>query len=181
MNTGAVFTAKYQSPVGELLLSANENALTGLWIEDQKHYGATLPNNTEENPDSPVIKAAALWLDRYFGGERPAPNELSLEPMGSDFQRMVWDILCHIPYGEVMTYGDIAKEIARRKGLGRMSAQAVGGAIGHNPISIIIPCHRVIGANGSLTGYAGGTELKQRLLSFEGVNTEVLILPPNKK
>ena len=177
MNAGAVFTAKYSSPVGELLLSANEKALTGLWIEGQKHYGAALPDNTTDNLDFPIIKAAALWLDRYFGGERPAPGELPLEPMGSDFRRMVWDILLHIPYGEVITYGDIAKEIALKKGIDRMSAQAVGGAVGRNPISIIIPCHRVIGANGDLTGYDGGIALKQRLLSFEGVNMEALFIP----
>lgn len=168
MNAGAVFTAKYKSPVGKLLLSANEKALTGLWIEGQKHYGALLSHISEENSNSPIIKSATLWLNRYFNGEKPAPGELPLEPKGSDFQRMVWDILLHIPYGEVITYGDIAKEIALKKGIDRMSAQAVGGAVGRNPISIIIPCHRVIGANGELTGYDGGIAIKQQLLSFEG-------------
>lgn len=115
------------------------------------------------------LKRTRAWLDRYFRGERPQAGELTLGPVGSGFQKAVWRFLCQIPYGQVTTYGEIGKKIAASQGLSSMSAQAVGGAVGHNPISIIIPCHRVIGANGSLTGYAGGVEKKRWLLEWEGV------------
>lgn len=110
---------------------------------------------------------AKQWLNQYFSGEKPLSEELSLKPKGSEFRKLVWEILCKIPYGEVTTYGEIAKEVAQILQKDKMSAQAVGGAVGHNPISIIIPCHRVIGASGDLTGYAGGVELKKKLLDFE--------------
>ena len=114
-----------------------------------------------------ILRKTKFWLDRYFAGEKPDMDELSLAPQGSEFCKMVWGILCEIPYGEVTTYGEIAKKVAERTGKKSMSAQAVGGAVGHNPISIIIPCHRVIGADGSLTGYAGGIEKKVKLLELE--------------
>ena len=118
-----------------------------------------------ENNSLEVFKSAKNWLDRYFAGQKPDLKELPLKPQGTEFQKKVWKILCEIPYGNVITYGDIAK---RLNPLSR-SAQAVGGAVGHNPISIIIPCHRVVGANNSLTGYAAGIETKKKLLELEGV------------
>lgn len=116
-------------------------------------------------------------MDRYFKGERPEIAELPLAPIGGEFRQTVWKILCEIPYGQVITYGEIAKKIAQKRGLNRMSAQAVGGAVGHNPISLIIPCHRVVGTNGSLTGYSGGLDKKIRLLEFEGVDMSNLYRP----
>ena len=118
----------------------------------------------------PILQQAGRWLDRYFAGERPAVNELPLAPVGSDFRQEVWKILCEIPYGQTTTYGEIAQKLSARLGRERMSARAVGGAVGHNPISIIIPCHRVVGSNGRLTGYAGGLERKIKLLTHEGVD-----------
>ena len=129
-----------------------------------------------ENDGLPVFSSARLWLDRYFAGEMPLPSELPLRPNGGDFRHAVWKILCGIPYGEVTTYGAIAKKIAAKSGRPR-SAQGVGGAVAHNPISIIIPCHRVVGANGSLTGYAGGIEAKIRLLEHEGVDVSRFFTP----
>jgi methylated-DNA-[protein]-cysteine S-methyltransferase len=117
------------------------------------------------------------WLDRYFDGEKPDLSELPLAPTGGEFRRMVWDILCEIPYGEVVTYGDIAKKMAQKMKRKSMSSQAVGGAVGHNPISIIIPCHRVVGSNGSLTGYAGGIDKKIKLLELEGADISSLFVP----
>ena len=124
-----------------------------------------------------VLKEAKEWLDRYFAGEKPLINELKLAPEGSDFRKAVWKILCEIPYGETFTYGEIAETLAKRNGVKKMSAQAVGGAVGHNPISIIIPCHRVVGKNGSLTGYAGGVDKKQKLLALEGADMSALFVP----
>lgn len=122
----------------------------------------------KEEPDTGILPRTKEWLDRYFAGKRPAISELALAPAGSEFRRAVWKILCEIPYGEVTTYGEIARKIAKQLGMESMSAQAVGGAVGHNPISIIIPCHRVVGSDGSLTGYAGGLEKKLWLLTLEG-------------
>lgn len=159
-----MYIMKYNSPVGILTLGEENGALIGLWMENQKY-----------NPDlsrakvrcTEVLAQAAAWLDRYFAGLQPSPAELPLAPKGSPFRQAVWEILCTIPYGQTTTYAAIAAEIAKQRGLARMSAQAVGGAVGHNPISIIIPCHRVLGTDGSLTGYAGGLERKQQLLDFE--------------
>ncbi len=164
-----IYTTNYHSPVGEILLAESQGSLTGLWIESQ------IPCNgfsgTEiGKKETPVLIQTKNWLDRYFSGEKPEIRELSLSPAGSDFRQKVWKILCRIPYGTTMTYGDIAKEISGFSGTKKMSAQAVGGAVGHNPISIIIPCHRVIGVNGNLTGYAGGITLKIELLTHEGVD-----------
>lgn len=161
-------TTTYLSPVGKLTLAAEDDCLTGLWIEGQKHFGQGLEGNVTVCPDYPVLLAAARWLDRYFAGQRPEPEELPIKLWGSEFCSRVLDILYHIPYGETMTYGEIAGLL----NMGKMSAQAVGGAVGHNPIGIIIPCHRVLGAGGKLTGYAAGTEKKLWLLRHEGVIME---------
>ena len=151
------------SPLGGLILASDGEALTGLWLPGQKYFGATLKNDAEERADLPVFAQARAWLEAYFAGRRPDPRQLPLAPQGSAFRKRVWAILLDIPYGETVTYGQIAREI------GCASAQAAGGAVGHNPISIIVPCHRVLGARGDLTGYAGGLQAKRFLLRLEGV------------
>jgi methylated-DNA-[protein]-cysteine S-methyltransferase len=138
----------------------------GLWFNGQKYF-PTATDTWQHKPDHPVLANLCAWLDSYFAGE-PQPFTGKLAPAGSAFRQEVWQELLRIPYGATTTYGAIAKELANRRGLGRFSAQAVGGAVGHNPISIVIPCHRVVGSNGSLTGYAGGLEKKQILLALEG-------------
>ncbi len=153
------YTYNYSSPLGEILLAANDNGLTGLWFYGAKYFAADLEDERTEKL-TPVLRQTLRWLDIYFSGSEPdfmPPLELH----GSDFRRRVWAELAKIPYGETVTYGEIAKK------LGVKSAQAVGGAVGHNPVSIIVPCHRVLGADGSLTGYAGGTDKKARLLELE--------------
>lgn len=159
-------THSYRSPLGMITLTSDGKALTGLWFEGQKYYGSTLSRSHEERM-LPVFEQTDTWLDLYFSGKVPdfTPH-LCLK--GTVFRKAVWDILLTIPYGKTMTYGEIAGVIARHTGTTGMSARAVGGAVGHNPISIIIPCHRVIGSSGSLTGYAGGLERKTRLLTLEG-------------
>lgn len=159
------YTHHYDSPLGGITLASDGEALTGLWFDGQKYFQATLGREHEEK-DLPIFEQARHWLDLYFGGEIPDFTP-PLKPKGTAFQKAVWDILRSIPYGQTMTYGEIAARIAAQKGLAQMSAQAVGGAVGHNPISILIPCHRVVGSNGSLTGYAGGIERKERLLRLE--------------
>lgn len=153
------YTYNYSSPAGEILLAANDNGLTGLWFYGAKYFAADLEDARTEKL-TPVLRQTLRWLDTYFSGSEPdfmPPLELH----GSNFRRRVWAELEKIPYGETVTYGEIAKK------LGVKSAQAVGGAVGHNPVSIIVPCHRVLGADGSLTGYAGGTDKKARLLELE--------------
>lgn len=146
--------------------------LIGLWLEGQKYYLSNIKTETKRKDDDKVLVETKKWLDRYFNGESPSINELEINPIGSEFRKAVWKILCDIPYGKVLTYSDIAKIIAKKKGIEKISAQAVGGAVGHNPISIIVPCHRVVGKDGSLTGYAGGIDRKVYLLNHEGVNLE---------
>lgn len=152
-------------------MASDGRHLTGLWLDQQKYFADTLPANAQPKSDVPVFDQTKAWLDRYFKGEKPEISELPLAPIGGEFRQAVWKILCDIPYGQVMTYGEIAKKIAQQQGRKSMSSQAVGGAVGHNPISLIIPCHRVIGTNGSLTGYAGGIDVKMTLLHLEGVDT----------
>ena len=158
-----MFQMEYASPVGKLTLASDGENLTGLWIAGQKYFAAGTPTNLPVCDDLPVFLQARDWLDRYLAGKRPAASELPLAPQGSAFRQSVWRILCEIPYGQTVTYGEIAKRLSCK------SAQAVGGAVGHNPISIIIPCHRVLGSDGSLTGYAGGVDKKIWLLAHEGV------------
>lgn len=163
-----ICTAYYNSPIGKMLLAERNHALIGIWIEGQEKAIDSWKEEKQERKDSPVLSQTKQWLDHYFKGEKMEIGSLPLAPEGSEFRRAVWKILCEIPYGQVTTYGKIAKRIASDRKLEHMSAQAVGGAVGHNPVSIIIPCHRVIGADGSLTGYAGGVEKKVRLLELEG-------------
>ena len=146
-------------------------------MENQKYYLSNFKEEIVETQNLEVLVKKKKWLDKYFNGENPDIKELELNPIGSEFRKSVWEILKKIPYGEVTTYSDIAKEIAKQKGIEKMSAQAVGGAVGHNPISIIIPCHRVVGTNGSLTGYAGGIKKKLYFLELEKVNMDKLFVP----
>ena len=159
-----IYTWKYDSPLGPLTLAEEDGALVGLWMQGQKYFPRDLK---ARQGFTPTLEQTAAWLDRYFAGCRPEMSALSLNPKGSEFRREVWDILRRIPYGETTTYAAIAAQIAKNRGISRMSAQAVGNAVGHNPISILIPCHRVVGSGGSLTGYAGGLERKQWLLDWE--------------
>lgn len=164
------YSCSIETPLGNMTAAAENGALVGLWFVAQKHY----PSATASwacDPDHPVFAALRLRLSRYFSGTNAEDkqDELQLAPQGSPFQMAVWAALQRIPYGETVTYGEIAKEMARAAGLCTMSAQAVGGAVGHNPISILIPCHRVVGCNKKLTGYAGGLDKKEALLRLEGV------------
>lgn len=165
----SLYKTYYDSPIGKLLLVSDNNNLIGLWIKNQKYYLGSLKENLIEKDDLPILMQTKNWLDRYFKCEEPKIDELSLKPDGSKFRKLVWQILCDIPYGKTRTYGEIAHEVASRLHKNSMSAQAIGGAVSHNPISIIIPCHRVIGSSGSLTGYAGGIKIKKKLLELEGV------------
>lgn len=159
------FIHQYYSPLGNILLAADDIGLTGLWFDGQKYYAGNLAAEHEEQ-NTPVFEQTKEWLDIYFTGREPQFMP-PIHMTGTPFQLAVWEILRRIPYGKTTTYGEIAKEIARQRGLPHMSAQAVGGAVGHNAISIIIPCHRVVGTNGSLTGYAGGIDKKVKLLTLE--------------
>lgn len=172
-----IYITHYNSPIGDILLASKNDKLIGLWIESQKYYLSSFKEELKEVENNEILSKTKKWLDRYFGGEKPKINELEIEPVGSEFRKNVWKILCNIPYGKVITYNDIAKQIAKEKGIKRMSAQAVGGAVGHNPISIIIPCHRVVGSNGSLTGYAGGVKRKKYLLEHEKADMSNLFIP----
>ncbi len=174
-----IYTSNYKSSIGNLLIASKENKLVGLWIENQKYYLSNFKDKIIETENLEILVKTKKWLDRYFKGEKPDISELEINLIGSEFRKSVWEILKNIPYGEVITYNDIAKELAKQKGIKKMSAQAVGGAVGHNPISIIIPCHRVVGSNGSLTGYAGGIKKKIYLLEHEKVNMDKLFVPTN--
>ena len=180
MDIKCVSTCTYESPLGNILLAADEIGLTGLWFERQKYFANTLPE-AHISQETPILTEAKQWLDRYFSGECPSPEELDLAPIGSPFQHSVWKLLCQIPYGEVVTYGDLAKTIAAQRGIERMAAQAIGGVVGRNPISIIIPCHRVVGANGNLTGYGGGIDKKIALLKLEGIDMKKYYIPRPKR
>ena len=154
----------YASPLGKIILASDGEALTGLWFAGQKYEGSTLAPEHEEK-DLPVFDETRRWLDAYFTGKDPGFTP-PLHLRGTDFRKAVWEILLTVPYGKTTTYGEIAARIAQKTG-GFVSARAVGGAVGHNPISLIVPCHRVVGADGSLTGYAGGLDRKKKLLQME--------------
>ena len=171
------YTSHYESPIGGILLAADDVGLIGLWFEGQKYFAGCLEKNHEEK-EIPLFEKTKQWLDIYFSGKEPGFS-LPLHFTGTDFQKEVWEILCSIPYGQTATYGEIANRIAVKRGLPHMSAQAVGGAVGHNEISIIVPCHRVVGSNGSLTGYAGGIDKKIKLLRLEKAAMESLFIPKN--
>ena len=170
-----VSTCHYDSPLGGILLAADEFGLTGLWFDGEKYFADNLPAEHTER-ETPILLEAKRWLDIYFAGKEPNFTP-PLHPIGSAFRQSVWEILLQIPYGKTTTYGEIARQLAEKQGLSRMSAQAVGGAVGHNEISIIIPCHRVVGANGSLTGYAGGIDKKTKLLKLECTDMTGFFVP----
>lgn len=182
-----IYTHHYDSPLGGITLASNGTELTGLWFDGQKYFGDTLPKNdmipeknalaeTHKEKFLPIFERVIRWLDIYFSGKAPdftPPLHMQTTP----FRKAVWEIMLGIPFGKTMTYGEIAEKIAKQKGLAKMSAQAVGGAVGHNSISLIIPCHRVVGTNGSLTGYAGGIEKKVRLLTLEKADMSSFFVP----
>lgn len=165
----------YASPLGGILLAANDIGLTGLWFDGQKYYADNLPAEHIER-ETPILVEAKRWLDVYFTGNEPDFTP-PLHPVGSAFRQAVWELLLQIPYGQTVTYGELACQLAEKQGAEHMSAQAVGGAVGHNPISLIIPCHRVVGTHGSLTGYAGGIDKKIMLLELERVDMQGFFIP----
>ena len=169
------YTEKYNSPLGEILLACDEIGLTGLWFDREKYYALSLDPNHEER-ETDILRETHRWLDIYFAGKEPDFFP-SIHMLGTPFQLSVWNILRSIPYGKTTTYGEIAAQLAKDAGVAHMSAQAVGGAVGHNEISIIIPCHRVVGKNGSLTGYAGGIDKKTALLKLEGAFQKNFFVP----
>lgn len=173
------YIAHCKSPLGDILLGADEIGLTGLWLDGKTYEGKHLASKYEEK-ELPVFEQTKRWLTIYFSGQEPdfmPPVHLT----GTPFRLAVWEILRKIPYGGTTTYGEIARQIAQQRGLPRMSAQAVGGAVGHNEISIIIPCHRVVGTNGSLTGYGGGLDKKVKLLTLEKVDMRRMFLPAGSR
>lgn len=167
MEPHMIYTQWYNSQLGKILLAADDAGLTGIWFDGEKYFAQHLEEQHEEKNTS-ILQQTKHWLDVYFSGKEPDCT-VPFHFNGTAFQNEVWNILCTIPYGKTMTYGEIAKRIAAKRGIPRMAAQAVGGAVGHNEISIIVPCHRVIGTDGSLTGYAGGLDKKIKLLTLEGI------------
>ena len=172
-----IYKTYYNSPVGKLLIASKDGKLIGLWIEGQKYYLGKIKEELIENDKEEILVKTKKWLNKYFLGENPKISDLDISLNGTSFEKVVWELLKKIPYGEVTTYKELSKKVAKKLGKEKMSAQAVGGAIGHNPISIIIPCHRVVGTDGSLTGYAGGIDKKVKLLKQEKVNMEKLYIP----
>ncbi len=168
-----MYYTKYNSPIGKLRIESDGEFLTAIHTEKEKEFPK---NECVYRENLPIFTMVVNWLDSYFAGENPSFENIPLKPSGSDFRKLVWKFLLEIPYGETTTYGAIAKKIEEVKG-GRMSGQVVGGAVGANPISIIIPCHRVIGSDGNLTGYAGGINRKIALLEIEGIDTSKFSLP----
>ena len=163
-----MYTTIYQSPLGKILLACDDDGLLGLWFEGAKYYGNGLSEDSLVSHHHPILVKALAWLEAYFS-KQTLPELPPVKARGSSFRQMVWSELLTIPYGQTMTYGELGRRVAKRMGVKSMSAQAIGGAVGHNPLSLMIPCHRVLGAKGALTGYAGGLERKQQLLALEGV------------
>lgn len=166
----------YESPLGPLTLAAGDDGLKGLWLDGQRYFGGTLDRPMETAANN-HLESARAWLDEYFAGNDPDIGQLAITPIGGEFRQIVWQLLREIPLGQVRTYGELAREAASRMGKQRSSARAVGGAVGHNPVSIIVPCHRVVGANGSLTGFGGGIKRKLWLLEHEGVDCSCFYIP----
>ncbi len=157
------YSTDYESPIGKMLIVSDGECLLGIWFYNQKHFMSSIRGDVIEDDELPIFERVIKWLDDYFDGLNPR-IDFELRPQGSEFRQKVWRILSDIPYGETMTYGEIASMISPT-----MSAQAVGGAVGANPIAIVIPCHRVLGKNGKLTGYAAGLERKIELLKIENI------------
>lgn len=165
---------RFDSPLGEIMVASDGEAIIGLWLDGQQHFAASL-GEAEPRCDLPVLQQARAWLAHYFEGSDPGMLPPT-RPRGTAFRQMVWNQLATIPYGRLVTYGELGRRIEKETGR-RTSARAIGGAVGHNPISIMLPCHRVIGSNGSLTGYAGGVDKKIALLKLEGVDVSALREP----
>jgi O-6-methylguanine DNA methyltransferase len=172
-----IYKTYYLSPIGSLTLASDGENIVGLWLEGQKYYGGNILEEMIEKENLEIFVKTKDWLNKYFNGEKPNTSEIPLAPIGGEFRKMVWDELYKIPYGETTTYGEIGEKIAKKMNKKTMSGQAIGGAVGHNPISIIIPCHRVVSSNGSLTGFAGGINKKIDLLKLEGVDMSNLFIP----
>ena len=171
MNNKIYYKSEYKSPLGNITVCCDEDEkIVGLFFKNQKYFADNIDGKITENNNLKIFVTVKSWLDRYFAGKKPNIKEIPIKFIGNDFRKSVWKILYEIPYGKVLTYGDIAKQIAKQKNITKMSAQAIGGAVGHNPISIIVPCHRVVGKNGKLTGYAAGINKKKKLLELEQVN-----------
>lgn len=169
------YTKRYSSPIGDIFLACDDMGLTGLWFDGAKYFACGLdPEHREQ--EHPIFEQTVQWLNTYFSGREPDFTP-PLHIVGSPFRMEVWSILLDIPYGQTTTYGEIAGRLAVKKGVSRFSAQAVGGAVGRNAISIIIPCHRVVGTNGNLTGYAGGIDKKVKLLEYERADMSGLFVP----
>lgn len=175
-DSGVYVCCAYDSPFGMITLAAGDDGLKGLWFEGQRYFAGTLDAPMEPG-ENIHLAAARAWLDEYFAGGNPDISRLTLAPIGGEFRQVVWQLLREIPLGQVRTYGEIATEAAKRMGKEHGSARAVGGAVGHNPISIIVPCHRVVGAGGNLTGFGGGIARKIQLLEHEGVDCSVFYTP----
>ncbi len=175
----AFFSVYESSLVGRLTLTSDGEGLAGCWFERGRFAGGGAAAGLVQKDDLPAFDAARRWLDRYFAGEKPVPDELDLRPVGSEFRQLVWSELRRIGYGQTTTYGEVARRIEARTGR-RACAQAVGGAVGHNPLGIIVPCHRVVGTNGALTGFAGGLDAKVALLGLEGVEVEAAGQKPTR-
>ena len=169
------FFTEYESPFGTITMTSNGTAVTGLWYETHRYMYDSLDKEPVRDDADPVLAQLAAWLDAYFAKKRPAIDELPLAPSGTEFRQDVWRALRQIPYGETVTYGELAEEIKRIRG--KASPRSIGGAVGHNPISIVVPCHRVVGADGSLTGFGGGVDKKVALLAHEGADMTKLFVP----
>lgn len=163
------YKSYYQSPIGKIILTSNGEELTGLWFTSTRFTNLREVKEESIQDELRIFKLTKNWLDRYFKGENPNPKEIPIKLVGTDFSHKVWKKIQEIPYGKTITYGEIARRIAKESGIEKMSAQAVGHGVGHNPVSIIVPCHRVVGTNGKLTGYGGGIDKKIALLKIEGV------------
>lgn len=175
-----IYKQTYDSPIGTLFLAADDTGLAGLWREEYCQYLPDFSGEEVTEGTTPVLEETAEWLDAYFEEKVMEPPAFSLAPRSSAFRREVWEIIKDVPYGSLMTYGEIARILAERRGIPKMAAQAVGGAVGHNPISIIIPCHRIVGTGGNLTGYGGSMWVKKWLLAHEGVDLTGFYDPQEK-
>lgn len=172
-----LYKTSYDSPIGPVIMLANDHGLLGAWYENQEHFAGTFDldkvQTLENTADQVILKEASDWFDAYFAGQNPSVKNLPLMPQGTAFQQEVWAELIKVGYGETISYQELADRVAARQSKGRGSARAVGSTVGRNPISIMIPCHRVIATNGDLTGYAGGIDKKITLLKIEGITPKI--------
>lgn len=171
------YCTEYESElIGPLTIAGNGEAIVGCWFGNDRYFGYGVDGEMERDDSLALLVQARSWFDRYFAGEAPDPRELPLAARATSFQARVREAMLDIPYGQTGTYGDIAKRLEAETGR-RQSARAVGGAVGHNPLCVLVPCHRVVGANGSLTGFGGGIEMKVKLLEHEGVDVSKFSIP----